>query len=131
MQWWIILVAAVASFATGALFYGPLFGKQWMKAKWMTKKDMENQDKKQMQQTMIMGFIGHIIMATILAYFIAWVPLVVALRATTMIVIGFVMTTQLSNTIWDNHHNWPLFWLNVLGSLAMYLVGALVLLALM
>ena len=30
LNWWAILVATVAAFALGGLWYGPLFGKVWM-----------------------------------------------------------------------------------------------------
>ena len=30
LNWWAILVATVAAFALGGLWYGPLFGKPWM-----------------------------------------------------------------------------------------------------
>ena len=32
LNWWAILVATVAAFALGGLWYGPLFGKPWMAA---------------------------------------------------------------------------------------------------
>ena len=32
LNWWAILVATVAAFALGGLWYGPLFAKPWMEA---------------------------------------------------------------------------------------------------
>lgn len=32
LNWWAILVATVAAFALGGLWYGPLFGKAWLAA---------------------------------------------------------------------------------------------------
>ena len=32
LNWWAILVATVAAFALGSLWYGPLFGKAWLAA---------------------------------------------------------------------------------------------------
>ena len=32
LNWLAVLLATLAGFATGGLWYGPLFGKAWMKA---------------------------------------------------------------------------------------------------
>ena len=38
-HWLAILVAAVAGFAVGGVWYGPLFGKAWMNARGIAKED--------------------------------------------------------------------------------------------
>lgn len=39
IHWLAVLVAAVAGFAVGALWYGPLFGKAWMAERGITQED--------------------------------------------------------------------------------------------
>lgn len=41
-HWLAILAAAVAGFVIGGLWYGPLFGKAWMKARGITQEDAAN-----------------------------------------------------------------------------------------
>lgn len=40
LNWWAILVATVAAFALGGLWYGPLFGKAWLRALGKTESDI-------------------------------------------------------------------------------------------
>lgn len=41
MNWIAILVAAFAGFAVGGLWYGPLFGRAWMKERRLTAEDLK------------------------------------------------------------------------------------------
>ena len=41
INWWAVLVATVAAFALGGLWYGPIFGKAWMDAIGKTEEDIE------------------------------------------------------------------------------------------
>ena len=41
LNWWAILVATVAAFALGWLWYGPLFGEAWLKAVGKTAEEIE------------------------------------------------------------------------------------------
>ncbi len=41
LNWWAILLATVASFALGWLWYGPLFGKAWLEALGKKAEDLE------------------------------------------------------------------------------------------
>ncbi|MDQ3141814.1 MAG: DUF1761 domain-containing protein [Bacteroidota bacterium] len=42
MNWLAIIVATIASFGMGSLWYGPLFGKSWMKELNFTETDIKN-----------------------------------------------------------------------------------------
>lgn len=63
-----IIVAALANFALGALWYGPLFGKAWMRANGLTEEDM-----KTMNPVRAMGFavVAFLIMAANLEAFVS------------------------------------------------------------
>lgn len=41
LNWWAILVATVAAFALGGLWYGPLFGKAWLAALGKTEDEIQ------------------------------------------------------------------------------------------
>ena len=40
INYWAVVVAALSGFAVGALWYGPLFGRQWMAASGVTETDV-------------------------------------------------------------------------------------------
>lgn len=64
-----VLVAAVVYMALGFLWYGPLFGKAWMRLVGMTKADM-NKAKKGMGKTYLISFVGAVVMAYVLYHFL-------------------------------------------------------------
>ena len=44
INWWSVLVAALSSFLLGGLWYGPLFGKAWMKAFNFSENDLKTRN---------------------------------------------------------------------------------------
>jgi hypothetical protein len=44
INWLSVLVAAVSSFVLGAIWYGPLFGKAWMKVNGFKEEDLKGQN---------------------------------------------------------------------------------------
>ena len=41
LNWWAVLVATVAAFLLGGLWYGPVFGRAWLRALGKTEDDIE------------------------------------------------------------------------------------------
>ena len=41
INFWAVLVAALSSFVIGSLWYGPLFGKTWMKLNGLTDENLK------------------------------------------------------------------------------------------
>lgn len=66
-----VLIAAVVGMAIGALWYGPLFGKKWMKLTGFTKEDMSEVSKAAMAQKYAIGFVGQLATAYLLSILIA------------------------------------------------------------
>ena len=63
-----VLIAAIASFVVGMIWYSPaLFGKQWMKLMGMKESDMKNA-KKEMGGMMVMTLILSAVTAFVLAH---------------------------------------------------------------
>lgn len=97
-----IFLAALASFAVGALWYGPVFGKTWMKLMNFTPESM-----KAMSMTparaMTIGFISQLVFAFVLSRFVgavamnAWGAMVLAF----WIWLGFYATTTLGGYLWE------------------------------
>ncbi len=99
-----IIVVAVASFLFGWLWYGPLFGKQWMKLSGFKQKSISSMKIKP-AKTMTIGFLSTVLTAYILSLFIN------SLRATTIVGglwvglwlwLGFIATTTLGTVLWEN-----------------------------
>jgi len=67
INWLAVLAASLVGFVIGAIWYGPLFGKAWMKIVGLTEKDAANAN---MGKIYAMCFVLQLIMATNLAMFL-------------------------------------------------------------
>ena len=101
---WAVLVAAIAGMAIGFLWFGPLFGKQYMAFMNLDKKKMKEAKKKGMGKTFTIAFLSTLLMSYILAHFVGYV------QATTIvdgIVLAFQLwlvffaTTELGMILWE------------------------------
>lgn len=98
-----VLVATIASFVAGSLWYGPLFGKQWMKMMNFTPKSMKSMKLTPMK-AMTMGFLTYLVMIYVIALFLKMAQ--VATLTDGLIVgfwiwFGFIATTTLSSFLWE------------------------------
>ena len=99
-----VLVAAISSMVLGFLWYGPLFGKTWMKLMSFDKKKMDEAKKKEMGKTVAAAFISALLMSYILAHFVVyaqaatWIDGVVA---GLWIWLGFVATVMFGMVLWE------------------------------
>ncbi len=67
-----VAAAAVATMVLGGLWYGPLFGRVWMRAHGYTPERLEEM-KQGMGRAYGLSFLCYLVMATVLAILIAWV----------------------------------------------------------
>lgn len=96
-----VLVAAISSMILGSLWYGPLFGKQWMAYMGMTKEKMEG-GKSKMGKLYAVQAVASLVMAYVLFYFtIPAENLSMALEWAAWIWLGFVATVTLGKVLWD------------------------------
>lgn len=105
-----ILVCGLAAMALGTAWYGPLFGKEWMRMTGKTAADMEK-GKKGMGKTYALGFLGAVITAYVLAHFLALLNVTDLSGALTLAFwawLGFQMTIELGSVLWDGKP-WKLF----------------------
>ncbi len=65
LNWWAILVATIAGFVLGGIWYGPLFGKAWMAAIGKTADDI-----KPSPTPFVVSFVTALVTAIVLALLI-------------------------------------------------------------
>ena len=74
LNWLAILVATAVCFVLGALWYGPLFGKPWMKEIGMDPEKMKDTPKPNLKRLLSITFLLEWMMAICLAFFIGNAP---------------------------------------------------------
>jgi len=101
-----VLVAALAAFGLGSLWYSPLlFGKQWMKLSGVKQGIFNKEKQKGMALRFAVGFISWIVMSFVLAYAVqhqAITGIKEAIILSLWIWVGFIATITLGTILWDN-----------------------------
>ena len=69
VNWWAILVCIFLNMAIGALWYGPLFGKQWMAELGFTDDDIASGNP---GKAYAMAFLNSFLMAFVMANVLSW-----------------------------------------------------------
>jgi hypothetical protein len=112
---WVVLVAAVAKFMLGGLWYSKLFSKPWMKEMGFKPKDMK---KGMGGRSMAIEFVGNLLMAFVLAHAIRFsaAPGVSQGLSDGLICaffnwLGFVAVVQIHSVIFEMK-SWKLFFIN-------------------
>ena len=99
-----VLVAAVASMVVGFLWYGPLFGKQWVKLMKIDDKKIKEAKQKGMGKTYFLAFLTTLVMSYVLAHFVDYVEAKTIADGVILgfwIWIGFLATTQIGSVFWE------------------------------
>lgn len=127
VNWLAVVVAAVVSMIVGSFWYSPLmFGNAWMKLLGMTKKDIEKAKKKGMGKTYLIAFVLSLIMAYVLAHFVAIVGGTHFFDGVTVgfwVWLGFVATIAAGSILWEGKAV-KLFWINSLYWLVVLVLEA-------
>ena len=129
-----ILVAVVANFILGFLWYTPLFGKAW--AKEMGFDTSVKPAGGQIAKGMIFMVIGNFFLAYVFAHNIAaWnyvpgmdamSPGIKIMNSTVFTWLGFYLPVDLSTVAWENR-SWKLFAINTSYHFMMLLVASVIL----
>ena len=133
-----ILIAVVANFVFGALWYMPLFGKAWARE---MKIDMNGPKPPQseMIKGMVIMVIGNFLMAYVFAHNIAvWNPVTwgqppstmhspmgMAIAAAFFTWLGFFLPQDLSKVAWEKN-SWKLFFINTSHHFLSLLIAAFI-----
>ena len=121
-----VLVSAVASMAIGSVWYGPLFGKMFMREMGMNDWSQEKKDaeKKRMGKAYTAQFVASLIMFFVLGVFMNKLGLMSVtggIKVALMGWLGFVVPVKLGDAIWGGKMS--LFWLGI-GNMLVTLVAA-------
>jgi len=101
---WDVLVAAIVTFVIGALWYGPLFGKQWMKLTGMTKAKMKK-GKDKIPMLYLGGFIATLITAYALSVVLRYSGVSMmteGVEITFWVWLGFIGAISFGGMLWEN-----------------------------
>ena len=126
-----VVVAAVAAFIVGFIWYGPLFGKKWMMYTGKKEADLQK-GKDRMPMVMGLGFITALVTAYVLGVFISSlgaVAIVDALAVGFLAWLGFQATILAGDVLWDGRPV-GLFVLNAAHQLVTALIMAAILVSL-
>lgn len=112
-----VLAGGIVSMILGALWYGPLFSKQWIALSGITLEKME-EGKKKMVTGYLITFIGALLMTYLFSHILAFAQsymdkegLMSGLSTGFWIWIGFVAPVTLGSTLWEGKP-WKLYFLN-------------------
>lgn len=128
-----VIVAAVASMALGFLWYSPvLFGKPWMKLMGYNEADLKR-EQKSMGKYYLVSFVLSLVTAYVLSHvmnlslnFFDYPRLQTGLTSGFWMWLGFIMPVQATNTIFSDK-KWALFGINTGYQLATLLIMGVVL----
>lgn len=132
-----LIIAVVANFILGFLWFTPIFGKVW--AREMKFDTTQKPPTSALVKGMIFMVIGNFFMAWVFAHNIAvWNPLTwglpadpnmspasSAIAATVFTWLGFYLPGDLSSVAWENK-SWTLFFINTGYHFAQLLVAAII-----
>ncbi len=130
VNYWAVLVAAIASMVIGSVWYGPLFGKLFMKEKGMDtwSKEKQAEMKKKMGMSYLAQFIASFVMFYVLAGLIVGfgkTSLIGGMLTGFIVWFGFVVPLALGEAIWGGKKS--LFFLSIGHMLVNLLVaGAII-----
>lgn len=105
MNYLAILVAAITTMIIGFLWYGPLFGKPWMKLAGLTAEKLGEMKKKGMTKTYMVSMLASLIMAYVLSFFVSRVGADTAIAGAVIglwVWVGFVATTMINDVLFLN-----------------------------
>lgn len=137
INWMALLIAVIANFAWGSLWYMPLFGKAWSKEMGFSME--EKAPAGSMTKGMIFMVIGNFLMAWVFAHNMAvWNPVTWGLPPSTMsgssnalmaaifTWLGFFLPGDLGSTQWERK-SWKLFFINTGYNFTSLLIVAMIL----
>jgi hypothetical protein len=121
-----VIVAAFSAFIIGWLWYGPLFGKQWMNLNGFTKESIQT-GRLSLPVIMIINYIATVLAALSIAIFIgAESNLLFGIFAGFMIALFWIGTSRLNDVLYERKP-WGLFLINLGYNLVIYMImGAVI-----
>ena len=130
VNFWAVLVTAIASMVVGSVWYGPLFGNAFKQAMGMGNKSPE--EMAAMKKGMTMNYVWQFIASLLMFYVLAWVigglnqmSVMGGMTAGFWVWLGFVVPVKFGDALWGG--KMKLFWLGIGNMLVTLLVaGAII-----
>lgn len=126
VNYWAVFVSGIASMIIGSIWYGPLFGKLFMREMGMD--TMSKEKKQEMKKGMWMNYLGQFIASLVMLYVLA--GLIVGfdkasvgggMQTALLVWVGFVVPIKLGDALWGG--NKAMFWLAIGNMLLTFLAG--------
>ena len=110
-----VLLAGAAAMAIGFLWYGPLFGKIWMRETNWTENALAEAKKKGMGGNYFMSFVTVLVMAVVLEVLINGVGInttIGGLKLAFITWLGFIVTVRFNDQLFSKNKSIVLFWID-------------------
>ncbi len=111
-------VGAVVSFVFGAMWYGPLFSKTWVRLSGFTPEQVEEGRKQSMAKSYVLTFVGCLLISSMLWHIIVLAEgfsgesgLTIGVLAGFWSWLGFVVPITLGSVLWEGR-SWSLWLFN-------------------
>lgn len=123
INYWAVIVAALSGFAVGALWYGPLLGRQWMTASGVTEADVKDTNFPKLYGiTFLMSLVSAYVLAHVVSQFDA-TTVKAGAEAGFWLWLGFIVTVQMTDALFNRGSmrlvsidaGYRLIWLVVMG----------------
>jgi hypothetical protein len=117
VNFWAVLLSAIASMVVGSIWYGPLFGKMFMREMGMEQWSPEKQAamKKKMVLMYLGQFVASLLMFYVLGTLITWsapsLNVYFGMWTAFFMWLGFVVPLAFGNALWGG--KFKLFWLSI------------------
>lgn len=127
-----VLVAAVVNMVLGFLWFGPVFGKQWIKMMNFTQADIEKAKSKGMNKEYALATLGSLVMAYVLSHALVFASTYTQTSGVSAGVmvgfwnwLGFIAPVTLSSVLWEGK-SWKLWGLtNAYYVVALIVMGVI------
>ena len=103
-----VLAAGISNMILGFLWYGPVFGKQWMALSGRTPQSIEGQKGKGMGKSYTLAFVGALLMAYVMSHALIFASeylgeegLTAGLMTGFWNWLGFIAPVTLGTVLWD------------------------------
>ena len=127
INFWAVIVAALASFIVGWLWYGPLFGKLWMKLNGFTPEKLREEKGLPMPLIMVVNYVATALAAFSIAMFIgSEADASFGIFAGLMIALFWIGTSRLNDMLYERQP-FKLYLINLGYNLVIYVIMGAVL----
>ncbi|MBX4211634.1 MAG: DUF1761 domain-containing protein [Candidatus Yanofskybacteria bacterium] len=125
---WAVVVSALSQMVLGFLWYGPLFGKTWMRLSNVSQTDIDRSKTRGMNMLYFLALVGSFVMAYVLAHFIDYAGATTiggGMQAGFWSWLGFIAPVTLGGVLWEGKS--VKFWMlsNAYQLISLLIMGAI------